>query len=68
MAVETLEHALAEAVTRRLTGGHVMALECRLLAYEAAFTLPQIAAIVEALGRALTGGERSAESPRGGRP
>jgi hypothetical protein len=32
----TLEHALAEAVAKRLTDGHAWAIECRVLAYQAA--------------------------------
>jgi len=36
MKSETLEHALAEAIAKRLTDGHAWALQCRVLAYEAA--------------------------------
>ena len=36
MKPETLEHALAEAIAKRLTDGHTWAIECRVLAYEAA--------------------------------
>jgi hypothetical protein len=36
MKSETLEHALAEAIAKRLTDGHAWAIECRVLAYEAA--------------------------------
>ena len=36
MKSETLEHALAEAIAKRLTDGHAWALQCRVLAYQAA--------------------------------
>ena len=35
MKSKTLEHALAEAIAKRLTDGHAWALQCRVLAYAA---------------------------------
>lgn len=48
MKTETLEHALAEAIARRLTGGNAKALQCRLLVYEAALEGFQLGILIAA--------------------